>query len=175
MTELERRRPDAHANEGVASTHRSRGAPPAIVIGLDDITGIQTARILAERGVRVIGIAANPTDPACRTRSCERVVIADTASTALIDALEALETAGERGVLIPCTDRAVRLISRHRERLEPAYTVTLPDHRTVETLIDKAAFSEFADREGFPSRSRSPSTTAPTRSQPRAGCGFPAF
>jgi predicted ATP-grasp superfamily ATP-dependent carboligase len=44
----------------------------------------------------------------------------------------------------------VLLVSRHRERLEPAHTLSLPDHRTIETLIDKAAFAEYADREGLP-------------------------
>ena len=35
-----------------------RNEPPhAIVIGLDSITGLQTARILSQRGVPVIGIA----------------------------------------------------------------------------------------------------------------------
>jgi predicted ATP-grasp superfamily ATP-dependent carboligase len=150
MIALDEELPGRPAIRDVASTPQSRGAPPAIVIGLDYMAGLQTARILWQRGVRVIGIAQDPSAPACRTRACERVVIADTTGTALIDALEELETAGEASVLIPCTDDAVLLISCHRERIEPAHTVSLPDHRTVETLLDKTAFSEYAARQGLP-------------------------
>ena len=150
MIALDEEQPGQPAIRDVASTPQSRGAPPAIVIGLDYMAGLQTARILWQRGVRVIGIARDPSAPGCRTRACERVLIADTAGTALIDALEELERAGEAGVLIPCTDDAVLLISGHRERLEPAHTVSLPEHRTVETLLDKTAFSEYAARQGLP-------------------------
>ena len=33
--------------------------PPAIVIGLDHIVGLQTARLLAKKGIPVYGIANN--------------------------------------------------------------------------------------------------------------------
>jgi predicted ATP-grasp superfamily ATP-dependent carboligase len=150
MIALEGQLPVQPAMRDVASTPQSRAAPPAIVIGLEDITGLQTARILARRGVRVIGIPRYPRSPHSLTRACDRVVIADHGGMALIDVLEALGEAGDGGVLIPCSDRAVLQISLHRDRLEPVHTVSLPDHRTIETLLDKAAFAEHAKREGLP-------------------------
>ena len=38
---------------------RPTSPPPAVVVGLDNITGLQTARILAARGVPVFGIVAD--------------------------------------------------------------------------------------------------------------------
>ena len=48
--------------------------PAAVVVGLDNITGLQTARILADRGVRVYGVAANRRHFGARTNACIEVV-----------------------------------------------------------------------------------------------------
>ena len=64
--------------------------PHAIVVGLDSMTGLQTARILSRRGVPVIAIARNPAHPCCRTNVCERIVVADTTSEEFVEALVAL-------------------------------------------------------------------------------------
>ena len=125
-------------------------APPALLVGLDSLSGLQAARLLAARGVRVIAIASNPRHPACRTRVCDRILFADSDGEELIELLLGLGQRGDAGVVLPCTDRAVRALSRHRDRLEPAHTIPLPDHRTVETLLDKAAFAVYATREGLP-------------------------
>ena len=45
------------------------GGPAAVVLGLDTITGLQTARILAARGVPVIGVTNDLGHYACRTRA----------------------------------------------------------------------------------------------------------
>ena len=71
-------------------------APRAVVIGLDCITGLQTARILARRGVRVIGIARDPHHFACRTRVCERRVASDTHGPGLIATLEGATAGGKK-------------------------------------------------------------------------------
>ena len=125
-------------------------APPAIIVGLDSVTGLQAARILARRGVRVVGVADDPRSFACRTRACERVVPFDAGSEALIETLETLGERGNGGVLIPCGDNLVHRLSHHRDRLTRFHTICLPDHGTVEKLLFKAAFSEYAKREGLP-------------------------
>ncbi|MFL5395480.1 MAG: hypothetical protein ACJ79G_21835, partial [Myxococcales bacterium] len=80
-------------------------AAAAIVVGLDCITGLQTARLLAARGIRVIGVASDSRHFACKSRACERVVVADVASDELIDTLERLGAGLETpAVLFPCTD-----------------------------------------------------------------------
>jgi predicted ATP-grasp superfamily ATP-dependent carboligase len=125
--------------------------PFALVIGLDHVNGIQTARILADRGVAVIGVAKDPKHYCCRTRVCSRIVFTDTTSDALIDSLETLgPELGEKGVLFPCLDPQVLLVSRNRQRLEPWYHIILPDPDVVEMLMDKTSFYRYAQLNGFP-------------------------
>jgi D-aspartate ligase len=124
---------------------------PVVVIGLDSITGLHTARILAGYGVSVIGVARNSTHPCCRTNVCDRVLTADTTGPRLIAALIRLgRTLAERAVLIPCTDLSVLLTSRHRDALAPWFHFSLPAADVVEMLVDKASFYAFAQREGLP-------------------------
>ncbi len=123
----------------------------ALVIGLDHINGIQTARLLAARGVPVIGVARDPRHHCCRTRVCSRIICTDTTGEELIDTLERLgPELQEKGVLFPCLDPQVLLLSRHRRRLEPWYHLILPDPGVVEMLMDKTSFYRFAQQHGFP-------------------------
>ena len=63
------------------------GGPPAVVVGLDTITGLQTARILAARGVPVVGRGRRP--PALRLPDARvpRGRAGGLRSEALVDAL----------------------------------------------------------------------------------------
>ncbi len=125
--------------------------PPAIVIGLDCMTGLQTARILARRGVPVIGIATNPDHYCCQTNVCDRILRANVKTEEFIIALENLARGlKQKAVLIPCTDMSVLQISRHRARLQGAYLFALPRHETVAMLMDKIGFYKFAMAEGLP-------------------------
>ena len=64
--------------------------PHAIVIGLESIVGLQTARILKRRGVPVTAVTDDPYSFCCRTNVCERIIVAPNGSDGLIDALESL-------------------------------------------------------------------------------------
>jgi len=126
-------------------------SPTAIVVGLDCITGLQTARILARHGIPVVGIATDATHYCCRTRVCREIVIADTSSIAMVQALEKLGPGlAEKAVLFPCTDASVLLISQNRERLQPWYRIMLPDPEVVEMLMDKIGFYCYAQEAGLP-------------------------
>src|SRR3954470_11708418 len=61
--------------------------PAAVVVGLDCVTGLQTARILHDRAIPVIGVAGDPAHFACRSRAVGRLVGADVTSEQLISAL----------------------------------------------------------------------------------------
>lgn len=125
--------------------------PHAVVIGLDSITGLQTARILAQRGVPVIALAGDPAHYCCRTRVCERIIPTDISGEGLIQALERLGPELEQpAVLFPCADMGVASISLHRERLAPWFRVMLPPHSVVELLMDKVRFTSFAQEHGLP-------------------------
>ena len=129
-----------------------RNEPPhAIVIGLDSITGLQTARILSQRGVPVIGIAKDLGHFCCQTKVCRQILETDTEEEELIFTLETLgPTLKERTVLFPCSDISVLVISRHRDRLQEWYHVVLPAADVIEMMVDKVKFYRYAQENGFP-------------------------
>lgn len=125
--------------------------PHAVVVGLDGITGLQTARILAGRGVPVVGVVADRHHYASRTRVCQRRVEADLKSEQFIKVLEEIgPELPDRAVLFPCTDLTVLLVSQHRDRLSPWYHVLLPEHAIVEMLMDKMSFVAHAESFDLP-------------------------
>jgi len=125
--------------------------PPAIVVGLDELTGIQTARLLSQRGVEVIGVAKRPTEYACKTRHVRRVIKANTYSDEIVPALVELgKSLGKKAVLVPCIDESVLQISRRRAELDPYFLYALPTAEVVETLTDKERFFRFALQEKLP-------------------------
>jgi predicted ATP-grasp superfamily ATP-dependent carboligase len=122
-----------------------------VVIGLDCITGLQTARIFAWRGIPVVGVAEDLAHFCCRTRVCERIVQAEPSGDALLEALvELAPSLGQKAVLVPCTDVAVLTIARRRNELVQAYHVALPETDVVELLADKARFAKYAKQQGLP-------------------------
>ncbi len=124
--------------------------PAVVVLDLQGAVGLQTARILSFRGVPVIGIG-EPGKPFCRTRVCQKVITTDMKSDAPLAVLRELGASlPQRAVLVPCTDRSVLLVSRHRVDLEPAFHIVMPPSEVMEVLIDKARFYEFAKRHGLP-------------------------
>jgi D-aspartate ligase len=125
--------------------------PHAVVIGLESIVGLQTARILKRRGVPVLAVTDDPSSFCCRTNVCEKIITAPAGSDGLIDVLEELaHNLSEKAVLYPCTDMNVLHISRNRQRLEDDYHVLLPSADVVEMLMDKISFYNYAEENGFP-------------------------
>lgn len=125
--------------------------PPAVVVGVDNITGLQTARILAARSVRVYAIATDRKHWGARSNACTEVIEAPMSGPDLIAALLGLgRRLDERAVLIPCTDAAVETLSRHRAELADDFVLALSEHRHVELLLDKVGFAAYATAHGFP-------------------------
>jgi D-aspartate ligase len=125
--------------------------PYAIVIGLDNVTGLQTARILARHKVPVIAIAKDPAHHFCRTKVCERILFANTANDEFITALMTLgPELNQKAVLFPCSDLSVLVISRRRDELERWYHVVLPEPQVVEMLMDKVSFYTYAREAALP-------------------------
>jgi D-aspartate ligase len=130
---------------------RNPALPTAIVIGLDSITGLQTARILARHGIPVIGMADSTRHNCTRTRVVDRVIEVDTGTEAVIDALVELGPSfGQRAVLVPCRDVSVLVLAQHRARLEEWYHLALAPTAVVELLMDKLSFARFAEQQGLP-------------------------
>jgi D-aspartate ligase len=123
--------------------------PPAVVVGLDCITGLQSTRLFTERGIPVVGVVADRQHFCAKTRLPVAIVEAPLRGSELVDALVALGSRLEHpGVLIPCTDAAVLAISEGRDRLT-AFRFVLPDHEHVERLMDKVSFAEHAIASGL--------------------------
>lgn len=118
---------------------------PAIVIGLDCLQGLSTARILASHGIPVIGIARDPDYHCCKTNSCREIFIADTTSEDLIGLLiELAPKLAKKAVLFPCQDKNVLHLSQQRTRLQDDYRLVMPSHEIVASLVDKVEFYEKA-------------------------------
>jgi D-aspartate ligase len=128
---------------------REAPAPAALVIGLDNITGLQTSRLLARRGVRVVGIAADGRHPAARTNTCSRLVVSPTEGEGLLETLDRLAGVERGAVLFPCTDGSVRTLAHAPERLL-AFRSVLPAADVVDTLMDKQRFAALAASRGLP-------------------------
>jgi predicted ATP-grasp superfamily ATP-dependent carboligase len=130
---------------------RRINSAPAIVIGLDSLQGLQTARLLRARDIPVHAVAANRDHPACKTNVCEQIHFVDTRSEELIGVLEHIGRAlPARGVLFPCQDHSVVVVSRHRSALERHFAMALPSEQVVEMLTDKVKFYTYAVQRGLP-------------------------
>jgi D-aspartate ligase len=124
---------------------------PAVVVGLDSITGLQTARLLAARAVPVVGVASDGAHWGARTRACVDVVESALEGDGLMDALTALgPRLGTGAVLFPCTDASVATISRRRAELPDGFILPLAAHDVVERLMDKVGFARYATEAGLP-------------------------
>ena len=128
----------------------SGDSPVAVIVGLDCITGLQTARVLNDRGVRVVGVAARRDHFCCRTNAVRNVLTSPLGGAPLVETLLAAAGRLDRAVLIPCTDESVLTISRARDALGKHYAFGLPDHETVELLMDKERFGQYAEEQGLP-------------------------
>jgi predicted ATP-grasp superfamily ATP-dependent carboligase len=118
---------------------------PVVVVGLDCITGLQTARLLDDRGIPIIGLVADRRHFCARTRIPRAIVQAELRGDGLIEALERLaERLPGPAVLVPCTDAAVLAISAAADRLAGPYRFVLPAHDVVLRLMDKIPFAQHA-------------------------------
>jgi predicted ATP-grasp superfamily ATP-dependent carboligase len=110
------------------------------------MTGLQSARILHARGVRVVGLAGNPRSPFSRTRALWRV------HEWRADSPADVVPSGEydsRPLLLPCTDDAVHWLNERRDDLAPSFRFVLPEHDALDRLADKSRFYRHAQREGL--------------------------
>ncbi len=127
----------------------STSTPSAIVLGLDCITGLQTARALHRRGVRVIGVAHDPAHFATRTRCVERVVSAPRDDAGLLASLRPLATR-DRPVVIPATDAAVLFLARNASALASSFRISNAGGQSIERALGKVAFARHAAEHAIP-------------------------
>ncbi len=121
-----------------------------MLLGADCIAGLQTARVLHRRGVRVVVAIGKPGHFVASSRTVERAVGlggSDDENLALLRTL-ASELSG-RPVLIACSDLLVRFMSDNRDTLAGLYDFVLPSAEVVDLLTDKERFLEHAAAAGL--------------------------
>lgn len=123
--------------------------PPVLLLGSDCLTGLQVARLLWRRGVRVIGVAEHPGSPYCRSRALARVVPAERLADPIGLVREIAASEGARPVVLPCTDDHAQWLNAARDRLAPHADFLLPDADTLERLSDKASFYRSVRERGL--------------------------
>jgi D-aspartate ligase len=123
---------------------------PAVIVGAE-ADGLGIARSLGRAGVPVTIVDDDPRQPGMHSRYVRPFVVSALSGRALIDGLLALrQRLNESPILFLTTDRDVRTISEHRERLAGAFHIRLPEHHCVCRLLDKHGFQQLAERHGFP-------------------------
>ena len=129
--------------------------PPAVVLNLHE-SGVGIARALARRGVRVIGLSADPHAPGTRTRHAEVRAAPDSATrpAALFACLSALGAelapqAAEPPVLFPTNDADLAFLDSYRDGLSPWFTLAVPPPDLLAAFIDKAELSRLAAQHGL--------------------------
>jgi len=133
------------------AVRKTKLTPYAVVVGLDHIVGLQTARILAARRVPVVGVVRNAKHFCSQTNVCEKILVAECLSDDVIGALISFgQQLDQKAVLVPCRDMSVLSIARHRAALEPYYHVNLPQLEVVNMLMDKSLFYKYALKNNLP-------------------------
>jgi predicted ATP-grasp superfamily ATP-dependent carboligase len=124
---------------------------PALLLGMDNLIGLQISRFLWKSGVPVIGIAEDHRSHHAKTRSVVRMI----PSTELInDPFRFLEEiTGEfdaRPVLIPCRDEYVWWLSDYQEKIQDHAYFLLPPSDVLMRLSDKVQFYTWAMENQLP-------------------------
>jgi predicted ATP-grasp superfamily ATP-dependent carboligase len=122
----------------MSSPADNRNLPGAVVLDAF-ATGLNTARALHRRGVRVTVVAMGDSDLAQYSRAvCESVRLTGPVSPeALLELLEANAPRWRQRVLIPASDIALETLSRYREQLSANYRLSVPEWAATRALLRK--------------------------------------
>jgi len=126
------------------------GCTAAVIVGAD-ACGLGLARSLAQADIPVVVVDSDARRPALHSRYVWRSISPEIEGLGLVNSLLALSSQlASRPVLFLTSDAQVRTVSQHRDRLQQAYRIRLPDHDRVCQLLHKADFYALAKRHGFP-------------------------
>lgn len=103
-------------------------------------------------GVRSIVVSGAALGPVANSRIIDNVLLGpDATPEVMVDRLVALagEHPGRRLVLLANSDWLVRVVVRHRARLEPHYVVPFLAEQVLDRISDKAAFAEICGELGI--------------------------
>jgi predicted ATP-grasp superfamily ATP-dependent carboligase len=107
---------------------------------------------LARAGYSVSAVACEAPAPTHWSRRCsDRLFVADpvTDEQAYVADLEVILRREPYAALVPSTDVALFVVSKHRERLAPLVRIGLPSHEAVEASLDKLVLAREAAKVGL--------------------------
>jgi len=113
--------------------------------------GLQSARVLANHKIPVIGLAEDKHDHGCHTNVCERIIITKTEGDELIETLMTLgKSLNQKAVIYTCQEKNVITVSKERDILKDYYHIIFPEHSIVDIFMDKNKFYEYALKNNLP-------------------------
>jgi D-aspartate ligase len=123
---------------------------PIVVIG-DTVNALGVMRSLARERIPIYLVCPTRCCAAAWSRHCRVVRTPRLTVEALLNALTTISVeSSQRPVVLLGRDTDVLAISERRDEFASVCRVTLPSREIVNTLMDKALFQAFAEREGFP-------------------------
>jgi len=119
---------------------------PAVVVGLN-VGGLGVIRALSEKKIRTIGVDSTFAIPGAQTRLCRKVKCQSIENDTLIETLiDIAKRSSYKPVLYLCEDVAVMVVAKNIREIEKFYFLNFPEVKTVETLMDKKLFSQYAQK-----------------------------
>lgn len=151
-----------------------QGPAPVIIMNLF-YTGLGIARNLAGRGLRVVGLSADPAIYGNFTRFCEVRFSPDSRERPEELAQFLLRVVGEfpGAVIFPTRDFDVLFLDRFRAELEPHYRLAIPPRPCLLRVVDKHALVEAAEEAGVPVPRTTVLRSAGELARVLADVGFP--
>ena len=125
--------------------------PPGLIAGAGTAIGLAIARGLRSTGVPIVGASLTPTAPTCRSKLWHSVLqVSAPTAEAWLATLRAAHARYGPMVLFPADDTVVRIVAEHAGELATQFHFVLPDLPTVDRLLDKSVFHEWALANDFP-------------------------
>ena len=123
----------------------------AVIISLY-APGIGIARSLGRAGIRVIALESNMNIPGVHCRYCTVEYCADIEDKKILVAtlIRLAEKEKYKPVLYLTNDVQLKIVSEARDILSEFYFFVLPDSKTIDILLEKSLFNEFAEKECLP-------------------------
>jgi len=119
----------------------------ALVLGDDTRSFLATVRSLGRRGIEVHVAPYDHSAPALRSRFIKKVHAIPYylgGGNAWLEAMRALLAAERFDLIIPCEERSLLPLTRHRAMFEPACRLAIPDEAGMAAFFDKFATRELA-------------------------------
>jgi len=129
--------------------------PIVVITGADTPTGLTTVRSLRGHPVECWGVAEEINAASCKSRYWRLIEIlqgspADQVRCLVELGCKAFRKSGKKPLLLFSQDEWVLRASYHRDMLNEAFTMVIPDHQRLVRLMDKTLFYEWAVRRNYP-------------------------